>query len=73
MCLCARASIVCVIIMIIIDLFDFGFYFGFLAIVKEVLVQRLDERVDDMIRRGLLTELAQFHQLYNARRLEQHA
>ena len=54
--------------------FFFSFcYFGFPAIVKEVLVQRLDERVDDMIRRGLLTELAQFHQLYNARRLEQHA
>lgn len=38
---------------------------------QEVLVQRLNERVDDMIGRGLLAELAHFHQLYNAQRLQQ--
>ena len=36
-----------------------------------VLDRRLDDRVDDMIRRGLLTELADFHRAYNALRLEQ--
>ncbi|XP_057373962.1 tRNA dimethylallyltransferase-like [Daphnia carinata] len=37
---------------------------------QEVLDRRLDARVDDMMSRGLVTELAQFHNLYNARRLQ---
>ncbi|KZS18957.1 tRNA dimethylallyltransferase [Daphnia magna] len=37
---------------------------------QEVLDRRLDARVDDMMSRGLVDELADFHQLYNARRLQ---
>lgn len=40
------------------------FYF-----IKEVLDRRLDARVDDMMSRGLVTELADFHRRYNAQRL----
>ncbi|KAK4023638.1 hypothetical protein OUZ56_009038 [Daphnia magna] len=36
----------------------------------EVLDRRLDARVDDMMSRGLVDELADFHQRYNARRLQ---
>ena len=36
-----------------------------------MLDRRLDDRVDDMISRGLLSELAHFHSEYNARRIEQ--
>ncbi|KAI9556374.1 hypothetical protein GHT06_018948 [Daphnia sinensis] len=37
---------------------------------QEVLDRRLDARVDDMMSRGLVDELADFHHLYNARRLQ---
>jgi tRNA A37 N6-isopentenylltransferase MiaA len=36
---------------------------------QEVLDRRLDSRVDDMMSRGLVDELADFHHLYNERRL----
>ena len=36
---------------------------------QEVLDRRLDSRVDDMMSRGLVAELADFHHLYNERRL----
>jgi hypothetical protein len=35
-----------------------------------VLDRRLDARVDDMMSRGLVAELAHFHHLYNERRLQ---
>ena len=35
-----------------------------------MLDRRLDARVDDMMSRGLVTELAQFHHLYNTRRIQ---
>nr|XP_045605135.1 tRNA dimethylallyltransferase-like isoform X2 [Procambarus clarkii] len=37
---------------------------------QDVLEQRLDTRVDEMIERGLLQELKDFHTSYNAKRLE---
>ncbi|EFX79344.1 hypothetical protein DAPPUDRAFT_304867 [Daphnia pulex] len=37
---------------------------------QEVLDRRLDARVDDMMSRGLVAELAHFHHLYNERRLQ---
>lgn len=36
---------------------------------KAVLNQRLDERVDEMIDRGLLNELLDFHKMYNEKRI----
>ncbi|XP_066963285.1 tRNA dimethylallyltransferase isoform X1 [Macrobrachium rosenbergii] len=36
---------------------------------QDVLDERLDERVDDMIKRGLLQELTDFHMAYNTARL----
>lgn len=36
---------------------------------QNVLDDRLDSRVDDMIARGLVTEMQDFHKLYNAHRL----
>ncbi|XP_070557081.1 tRNA dimethylallyltransferase-like isoform X2 [Ptychodera flava] len=38
---------------------------------QTVLDERLDKRVDDMLRRGLLQELTEFHKDYNQLRLEQ--
>ncbi|KAI1284880.1 tRNA dimethylallyltransferase [Halotydeus destructor] len=40
---------------------------------SEVLNQRLDARVDDMMTRGLLEELIDFHEKYNEARLEANA
>ncbi|CAG9827753.1 unnamed protein product [Diabrotica balteata] len=36
---------------------------------QEVLDQRLNDRVDDMLKQGLLTELLEFHKVYNQQRL----
>ncbi|KAK8392812.1 hypothetical protein O3P69_014923 [Scylla paramamosain] len=38
---------------------------------QEILLNRLDARVDEMIDRGLLTELLDFHASYNAQRLRE--
>ncbi|XP_038057557.1 tRNA dimethylallyltransferase-like [Patiria miniata] len=40
---------------------------------RDVLDRRLDERVDDMLCRGLLKELADFHHEYNRKRVESQA
>ena len=37
---------------------------------QAVLDRRLDDRVDDMIQRGLLAELSDFHRDYNVQRLQ---
>ncbi|KAH9516385.1 tRNA dimethylallyltransferase [Dermatophagoides farinae] len=37
---------------------------------KQVLDERLDARVDDMIHQGLLNELSEFHHCYNSKRIE---
>ncbi|XP_050703823.1 tRNA dimethylallyltransferase-like [Eriocheir sinensis] len=37
---------------------------------QDVLLKRLDDRVDEMIERGLLQELLDFHASYNSRRLQ---
>lgn len=42
-----------------------------ISLLQDVLDRRLDDRVDDMISRGLLSELAHFHAEYNARRIEE--
>lgn len=36
---------------------------------QEILDKRLDDRVDDMLKQGLLTELLEFHKIYNEKRL----
>ena len=38
---------------------------------KDVLDKRLEDRVDEMMQRGLIRELAQFHADHNQARLEQ--
>nr|XP_027197124.1 tRNA dimethylallyltransferase-like isoform X2 [Dermatophagoides pteronyssinus] len=37
---------------------------------KQILEKRLDERVDQMIRQGLLNELSEFHRNYNSKRFD---